>query len=67
MFRYGCGMEKVISSSRTPEDHYEVLDVALTDILHTAGADVDDELLEKLMIYNRLLRIALGLPVEVAS
>lgn len=60
-------MEKIIQSSRTPEDHYEVLDVALTDILHTAGADVDKALMEKLMIYNRLLRIALGLPVEVAS
>lgn len=60
-------MEKIIQSPLTPEDQYEVLDVALTDILDTAGADVDDELMEKLMIYNRLLRIALGLPVEVAS
>ena len=61
-------MEKVVASSLSPEDHYEVLDAALTEVLATAGIDtIDGQLMESLIVFNRCLRIALGLPVEVAS
>lgn len=58
---------KVVESGLSPEDEYEILDVALTDLLGKAGVDVGDErILNLLASYNRQLRIALGLPVEVA-
>lgn len=60
-------MEKVIETELGPEAFYEILDADLTEILQSAGVDVDDSLLEKLLDYNRYLRIALGLPVEVAN
>lgn len=46
------------------EDHYEVLDEVLTMILHSVGATIGDEQFVLLADYNRLLRNALGLPVE---
>lgn len=59
---------KIIKSERTPEDHYDVLDAALSEVFDVAGVDVGDErVLARLISYNRLLKIALGLPVEVAS
>jgi hypothetical protein len=60
-------MEQIVESGLTPEEHYEVLDVALTEVLDVAGVDVGDErVLSRLISYNRQLKIALGLPVEVA-
>lgn len=61
-------MQMIVESGLTSEEHYEVLDVTLTDILDVAGVDVGDErVLSRLISYNRQLKIALGLPVEVAS
>lgn len=60
-------VQKIIETEQTPEDHYEVLDVTLTELLEKAGVDVDEEeIMVSLLAYNRRLRIALGLPVEVA-
>lgn len=50
----------------TPEGHYDVLAAGLADILMRTGADVDEEMLALLSMYNRRLRIVLGLPVPVA-
>lgn len=59
-------MEKVLETNLTPEDAYDVLDAGLTHILQLTGADLgDEEILSHLVSYNRQLRIALGLPVEV--
>lgn len=61
-------MEEIIASDLSPQDEYEILDASLTDLLEKAGVDVGDEEVMKILIsYNRQLRIALGLPVEVAS
>lgn len=59
-------MQKVIESGQEPEEHYEVIDIMLTELLEKAGVDFDDEeILVRLLAYNRRLRIALKLPVEV--
>lgn len=59
-------MQKVIDSELEPEDEYEVLDVGLTELLEKAGVDFnDEEIMVRLLAYNRRLRIALKLPVEV--
>ena len=60
-------MEKIIDMGLSPEAHYRILDEGLTVILNAAEVDVDEEILTHLLAYNRHLRIALGLPVEVAS
>ena len=52
------------SAGMSAEDHYEVLDEVLTMILHSVGATIGDEQFVFLADYNRLLRSALGLPVE---
>lgn len=58
--------QKIIDTEgETPQDHYEVLDGYLTDLLDAAGVEVEGEVLKHLLVYNRRLRIALGLPVEV--
>lgn len=51
----------------TPEDHYDVLDEVLTMILNSSGATIGQEQMVLLSDYNRLLRSALGLPVERAN
>lgn len=51
----------------TPEDHYEVLDATLTELLHSLDADIGEEQLKLLLVYNRRLRNALGLPVDAAN
>ena len=53
-------MEHIVQSALTAEDHYEVLDAYLTDILASSGADIGEEPLKLLVAYNRHLRIALG-------
>lgn len=60
-------MEKIVKSECTPEDHYEILDVYLTDILQRSGAVIEGETIKILLQYDRHLKIALGLPVEVAN
>jgi hypothetical protein len=58
----------IVDTDLTPQDHYDVLDGYLTDLLEAAGVDVGgEEVLACLISYNRYLKIALGLPVEVAS
>lgn len=60
-------MEKIIETGLEPEEEYEVLDAALTELLERAGVDVgEEEIIGLLLAYNRQLRIALKLPVEVA-
>lgn len=51
----------------TPEDHYDTLDAMFTQIIHEADVDVGPEVLKLLIAYNRRLRVALGLPVDVAN
>jgi hypothetical protein len=59
---------KIFESGLMPEENYEVLDMALTEVLDAAGVDVEDEkVLACLISHNRQLKIALGLPVDVAS
>lgn len=59
-------MLKVIESGQEPEEHYDVLDITLTELLMKAGVNLDEEeIIVSLLAYNRRLRIALGLPVEV--
>lgn len=61
-------MLQIVERGLDPEDEYEILDVSLTEILQKAGVEeIDEELMGLLISYNRQLRIALGLPVEVAS
>lgn len=55
----------VILEGYTAEDHYDVLDAGLTDILAHTVAHVDENLFNLLLSYNRHLRIALGLPVAM--
>lgn len=57
-------MTKNNDGGMSVEDHYEVLDEVLTMILHSVGATIGDEQFVLLADYNRLLRNALGLPVE---
>lgn len=57
-------MTKNNDGGMSAEDHYEVLDEVLTMILHSVGATIGDEQFVLLADYNRLLRNALGLPVE---
>lgn len=57
-------MTKTNDGGLSAEDHYEVLDEVLTMILHSVGATIGDEQFMLLADYNRLLRNALGLPVE---
>lgn len=60
--------EKIVENLLSPQETYDVLDVTLTDLLEKAGADVgNEECMRVLISYNRVLRIALGLPVEVAN
>ena len=60
-------MEEIVPNTLSPEDTYELLDVMLTDLLQRTSLDLgDDEILSLIVSYNRQLRIALGLPVEVA-
>ena len=59
-------VQRVIDSELEPEDEYEVLDAGLTELLEKAGVDFnDEEIMVRLLAYNRRLRIALKLPVEV--
>jgi hypothetical protein len=45
-----------------------VLDVCLTEVLDKAGVNYDDEeVMTRLISFDRQLRIALGVPVEVAN
>ncbi|MBX7482840.1 hypothetical protein K3174_09860 [Qipengyuania sp. 6D47A] len=61
-------MLQVVETGLEPDDEYEILDAALTELLERAGVDVDEEeIIGLLLAYNRQLRIALGLPVEVPS
>jgi hypothetical protein len=62
--------EMMVRTNLTPQEHYDVLDRALTDVLRAsraAGDAVTDRLMDTLVIYERALRVALGLPVEVNS
>ena len=58
---------KVVHTGLSPDDHYEALDAQLTAVLSASGAVVGDEALRLLVAYNRRLRIAVGLPVEVPT
>jgi hypothetical protein len=60
-------MLKIVDTGLSAQAHYEILDAGMTGILEALQADVDEEVLRHLLVYNRCLRLALGLPVEVAS
>ena len=60
-------MEKIVDNGLTPEETHEVLEVGLIHILQVSEAKVGDEVFALLASYDRRLRIALGLPVEVPS
>lgn len=56
----------IVENGLSPEENYEVLDVTLTEVLDAAGVNYDDEeFMRRLISYDRQLRIALGVPVEV--
>lgn len=57
---------RIIHNNLTPEETFEVLELALAEILRRSGADTESEdLTARLVAYERQLRIALRLPVEV--
>ena len=59
---------QIVENGLSPEDTYEVLDVSLTEVLDRAGVNYDDEeVMTRLISFDRQLRIALGVPVEVAN
>lgn len=58
-------MQKIVDMGFSPQDHYDTLDVGLTELLDVAGVEYTDEVMKLLFAYNRRLRIGLGLPVEV--
>ena len=58
-------MERIVHSKRTPDEHYKALDEALTNVLRASGAVISPRMLQHLEVYDRCLRVALGLPVEV--
>jgi hypothetical protein len=58
-------MEQIVKTARTPEEHYASLDEALTNVLRAGKVQVSNEFMTQLMVYERCLRIALGMPVEV--
>lgn len=61
-------MEKVLDLGWTPEGAYDVIDAALTEVLEAAGVvKIEGEVLAKLLQLDRVLRVALKLPVEVAN
>ena len=61
-------MQMIVNTGISAEDHYEILDLSLTQVLEAAGVtEINDETMAQLIQFNRSLRIALGLPVEVAS
>ena len=55
----------ILRSTKSPAEHYEIIDEALTNVLRAAGAIASEQLLDHLFVYDRCLRIALGLPVKV--
>ena len=52
-------------SVRTPQEHYKVLDEALTNLLRASKAQVSQEMMGHLIVFDRCLRSALGLPIEM--
>ncbi len=52
-------------SVKTPEEHYLTIEEALTNVLRACKADVNPAMMEQLVVYDRCLRVALGLPVEL--
>ena len=60
-------MAKVLSplSNKTPNENYEMLDEALTNLLRASKAQVSDEMLAHLYVFERCIRVALRLPIEL--
>ena len=58
-------MQHTLTNGRTPQEHYDLLDQVLTDLLRAAGATATDQLMAHLIVYERTLRSALGLPIEI--
>lgn len=58
-------MQHHFVNGRTPEEHYAILDDLLTNVLVAAGATATDQLMDQLVVYERCLRVALGMRVEV--
>jgi hypothetical protein len=60
-------MLTIVKTEMSPEDHYETLDLMLTELFQAAAVEYTEDVLTHLLAYDRRLQIALGLPVEVAS
>lgn len=50
---------------KTPEEHYRLLEQHFLYVLRAAKADVNDDMMAQIRVYDRCLRVALGLPVEL--
>lgn len=60
-------IQTVHRSAKTPEEHYKVLDEALTNLLRASKAQVSQEMMGHILVFDRCLRAALGLPIEMDS
>ncbi|MDE2412566.1 MAG: hypothetical protein KGM18_12405 [Sphingomonadales bacterium] len=61
-------MEKIVGNVLTPEQTYDVLDAYITDVFAALGVVAfEGEALANLLRFDRALRIALRLPVEVSN
>lgn len=58
--------QKIIKSNMTAEEHYTVIDLALTYLLEKSGAELEGGAVASLLQLDRYIRAALGLSVIVA-
>ena len=54
-------------AKRTPEEHFAVLEEQLLNVLRSGKAQVSDDFMDHLSMFDRCLRLALGLPVKPAN
>lgn len=55
----------IVKNNKTPEEHYAILDEAMTNVLRAGKAQVSNDFMEQLYVYEHCVRVALGMPVDV--
>lgn len=63
-------MQRPLDRPMTAQERYDMLDEAMTNVLRAAGAagaTATDALMDQVVIYERCVRVALGMPIETTS